>query len=66
MVEVVALIQPHAPSVKTDRPPLAVETKLHIHFMRQWFGLSIPYMEEALCDELLYYGHAQLDPNISR
>lgn len=29
--ELVGLIQPHAPTGKTDRPPFSVETLLHIH-----------------------------------
>ena len=46
--ELVGLIQPHAPTGKTGRPPFAVLTMLRIHFMQQWFGLSDPAMEEAL------------------
>jgi IS5 family transposase len=33
----VSLIEPHAPSGKTGRPPFAVLTLLRIHFMQQWF-----------------------------
>lgn len=32
------------------RPPFAVETMLRVHFMRQWFTLSDPAMEEARHD----------------
>jgi IS5 family transposase len=42
--ELVSRVQPHAPTGKTGRPPLAVETMLRIHFMQQWFGLRDPAM----------------------
>ena len=64
--ELVALIEPHAPSGKTGRPPFAVSTMLRIHFMQQWFGLSDPAMEEALHDTPLYCEFAGLDAGISR
>jgi IS5 family transposase len=62
--ELVALIEPHAPSGKTGRPPFAVDTMLRIHFLQQWFGLSDPAMEEALHDVPLYCEFAHLDPGI--
>ena len=64
--ELVALIEPHAPSGKTGRPPFAVAAMLRIHFMQQWFGLSDPAMEEALHDVPLYCEFAHLDPGIGR
>jgi len=64
--ELVALIEPHAPSGKTGRPPFAVTTMLRIHFMQQWFGLSDPAMEEALHDVPLYCEFARLDPSMNR
>ena len=45
-VELIELIEPHAPKGKNGRPPFAVSTMLRIHFMQQWFGLSDPAMEE--------------------
>ena len=65
-LELVALIQPHAPLGKTGRPAFAVETMLRIHFMQQWFGLSDPAMEEALHDVPLYCQFAQLDLGMTR
>ena len=65
-VELVGLIEPHAPLGKTGRPPFAVLTMLRIHFMQQWFGLSDPAMEEALHDIPLYYEFAGLDAGITR
>lgn len=59
--ELVALIEPHAPASKTDRPPFAVSTMLRIHFLEQWFGLSGPAMEEALHAVLMYCEFAALD-----
>jgi transposase, IS5 family len=64
--ELVALIEPHAPSGKTGRPPFAVVTMLRIHFLQQWFGLSDPAMEEALHDVPLYCEFAHLDPGMGR
>ena len=40
--EPVRLIQPHAPTGRTGRPPFGVEALLCIHFMQQWFTLSDP------------------------
>jgi len=64
--DLVALIEPHAPSGKTGRPPFAVATMLRIHFLQQWFGLSDPAMEEALHDVPLYCEFAHLDPGMGR
>ncbi len=64
--ELVALIEPYAPSGKTGRPPFAVATMLRIHFLQQWFGLSDPAMEEALHDVPLYCEFAHLDPGMGR
>ena len=46
--ELVGLIEPHAPTGKTGRPPFAVATMLRIHFMQQWFGLSDPATSRAV------------------
>ena len=64
--ELVGLIQPHAPTGKTGRPPFVVSTMLRIHFMQQWFGLSDPAMEEALHDVPLYREFAGLDAGATR
>ncbi|AOJ12987.1 hypothetical protein WJ02_05020 [Burkholderia vietnamiensis] len=64
--QLVALIAPHAPSAKTGRPPLAVETMLRIHFLQQWFNLSDPGMEEALYDMPLFQQFAELDGGPNR
>jgi IS5 family transposase len=58
--ELVALIASHAPKKSTGRPPFAVETMLHIHFLQQWFGLSDMAMEEALFEVSLYCDFAGL------
>ena len=62
----IALIEPHAPSGHTGRPPFAVDVLLRIHFMQQWFGLSDPAMEEALHDTAIYREFAKLDTGMSR
>ena len=64
--DLVALIEPHAPSGRTGRPLFAVATMLRIHFMQQWFGLSDPAMEVALHDVPLYREFARLDAGITR
>ena len=64
--ELVGLIEPHAPTGKTGRPPFAVATMLRIHFMQQWFGLSDPAIKEALHDMPLHCEFARLDAGITR
>jgi IS5 family transposase len=64
--ELVALIEPDAPSGKTGRPPFAVTAMLRIHCMQQWFGLSDPVMEEALHDVPLHCEFARFDPGMAR
>lgn len=61
--ELVALIAPHAPApgAKGGRPPFATETMLRIHFLQQWFNLSVPAMEEALYDTPMFREFAGLD-----
>jgi hypothetical protein len=45
-----ALIEPVYPKGTGGRPPYALETMLRIHFMQQWFALSVPATQEALYD----------------
>ena len=59
--KLVGVVTPYAPEGKRGRPPFAVETTLHIHFMQQWFTLSDPAMEEALHDVPLFREFAGLD-----
>ncbi len=65
-VELIGMIEPHAPKGKNGRPPFAVSTMLRIHFMQQWFGLSDPAMEESLHDIPLHREFAELDAGVSR
>jgi len=44
------LVEPHYPKLSKGRRPYSLEVMLRIHFMRQWFNLSDPAMEEALCN----------------
>lgn len=48
------LIAPYASEGRKGRPLFPVEMLLRIHFMRQWFTLSDPAMEEALHDMRLF------------
>lgn len=59
--DLVALILPYLPEGKRGRPPFAPEAMLRIHFMRQWFNLSDPAMEEALHDVPLFREFAGLE-----
>jgi hypothetical protein len=61
--ELVALIAPHAlvRNAKGGRPPFAVETMLHNHFLQQWFNQFDPDMKEALYDTALFCDFAGLD-----
>ena len=65
-VELIGLIEPHAPKGKNGRPPFTISTMLRIHFMQQWFGLSDPAMEESLHDIPLHREFAKLDAGVSR
>ena len=49
--ELLALIARHAPvpGATGGRPPFAVATMLRIHCRQQWFNLSDPAVEQALC-----------------
>ncbi len=64
--ELVTLIQSHAPVSKTDIPPFPVSAMMRIHFMKQWFGLSDPAMEETLHDMALFREFVQLDAGATR
>ena len=45
------LIEPHYPKTGgPGRQPYRLETMLRIHLLQQWYALSDPAMEEALCD----------------
>lgn len=56
-----ALIQPHYPkSGGPGRQPYRLETMLRIHLLQQWYALSDPAMEEALCDTPVMRQFAQL------
>ena len=64
--ELLALIAPHAPEGKTDRPPFPTEVMLHIHLLQHFFGHSDPAMEEALHDIPLCQEFANLDAGTMR
>ena len=44
------LIGPFCPSAGNGRHPYPLEKMLRVHLMQNWFGLSDPAMEEALCE----------------
>jgi IS5 family transposase len=48
----VELIAPHYPHSGKGRPPHALERMLRIHFLQQWFNLSIGSLNLALDREL--------------
>ena len=50
--ELCELIEPHYPKAGNGRQPVGVERMLRIYFLQQWFNLSDPAVEEALCDSL--------------
>ncbi|WP_305806958.1 IS5 family transposase [Stenotrophomonas sp. YIM B06876] len=56
-----ALVAPHYPkSGGPGRQPYRLETMLRIHLLQQWYALSDPAMEEALCDTPLMRQFARL------
>ncbi|MFZ6731778.1 IS5 family transposase [Undibacterium sp. Ji42W] len=46
------LVEPHYPKAGNGRPPVGVERMLRIYFLRQWFNLSDPAVEEALYESV--------------
>lgn len=44
------VIEPHYPKAGKGRPPYEIQVMLRIYFMQQWYGLSDPGVEEALCE----------------
>src|SRR5947208_14140370 len=50
--ELCALVEPHYPKPGKGRRPVGVERMLRIYFLRQWFNLSDPAVEEALYDSV--------------
>lgn len=50
MDDLQALIEPHYPKagLKCERPPMPLETMLHIYFPQKWYALSDPMAKETL------------------
>ncbi len=48
--ELVALLGQHYPKAGSGRKPYPLETMLRIHLLQNWFSLSDPAIEEALCE----------------
>jgi hypothetical protein len=64
--ELVDLITPYESEGKSGRPRFSRKTMKCMHFMRQWFSLSDPAMEEAFFDTPLSGGFAQLDGSMAK
>src|SRR5688572_29806966 len=46
-----ALIEPHYPKKgRPGRQPYPLATMLRVHFLQQWYAMSDPGMEEAMCE----------------
>ena len=61
-----ALIEPVYPKPGNGRPPVGVKRMLRIYFLQQWFNLSDPAVEEALCDSQAMRGFVGIDPAFAR
>src|SRR6202521_4666090 len=59
--ELCSLVDPHYPKAGNGRRPVGVERMLRVYFLRQWFSLSDPAVEEALYDSPLMRRFAQID-----
>ena len=55
------LVEPYYPKPGNGRPPIGVERMLRIYFLRHWFNLADPAVEEALYDSLAMRGFAGID-----
>lgn len=56
-----AVVEPHYPKGEGGRPAIALERMLRIYFLQQWFNLSDPGVEEALCDSRAMEAFAGID-----
>lgn len=62
----VQIVEPHSPQAETGRPPFAIETKLRIHYLQQWFRLSARPWERRCTTCPLYREFAGLGDGASR
>jgi len=62
-----AAIEPSRPNPKrAGRRPIGIKQMLRIHFLRHWFDLSAPAVEEALYDSRAMRRYAGIDLGGSR
>ncbi len=63
---VLGLIEPHYPVAGRGRRPYPLESMVRVHLMKNWFALSDPAMEEALCEiaSLRAFAHLSLSEPI--
>jgi IS5 family transposase len=56
-----AVVETQYPRGKGGRPAIALVRMLRIYFLQQWFNLSDPGVEEALCDSRAMEAFAGID-----
>jgi IS5 family transposase len=59
--ELLALVAPHYSKVETGRKPVGLAIMLRVYFVQQWFALSDPGVEDALCESLVLRRFAGID-----
>jgi transposase, IS5 family len=55
------LVEGVYPKPGNGRPPVGLERMLRIYFLQQWFNLSNPAVEEALCESVSMRRFAGID-----
>ena len=57
----VALVGPHYRKGESGRARVGLERMLRLYFLQQWFNLSAPGLEDALCESVALRGFAGID-----
>jgi IS5 family transposase len=63
--ELLALVEPHYPKAGNGRQPVVLTIMLRTYFLRQWFNLSDPGMEESFNDSAALRRIAGVDLGIA-
>jgi len=59
--ELLALLELHDPKGEMGRKPAGLDIVLRVYFLQQWFALSDPGVEDALCESLVLRRFAGID-----
>jgi IS5 family transposase len=63
--ELLSLVEPHYPKAGNGRQPVGLAIMLRTYFLRRWFGLSDPGMEEAFYESPVLRRFAGVDLGVA-